>query len=54
MASHDGNLDVSFVNPLFARICLEIKAFCDNYIDRNGVMKTVAGVPIPVVGGLWK
>lgn len=119
LASHDGNLDVSFVNPLLARIHLEIKANCDNnevtkqyrnecgrttaqfevnfkprlfgvtriiylselrnsknpkkvildtvleqfskvkeeidnYIDRNGVMKTVAGVPIPVVGGLWK
>lgn len=119
LASHDGILDVSFVNPLVARIRLEIKAYCDNnevtkqyrnecgrttaqfevnfkprlfgvtrnislselrnskdpkkvildtvleqfskvkeeidnYIDRNGVMKTVAGVPIPVVGGLWK
>lgn len=119
LASHDGILDVSFVNPLVARIRLEIKAYCDNdevtkqyrnecgrttaqfevnikprlfgitrnislselckskdpkkvildtvleqfskvkeeidnYIDRNGVMKTIAGVPIPVVGGLWK
>ena len=119
LASHDGILDVSFVNPLVARIRLEIKAYCDNnevtkqyrnecgrttaqfevnfkprlfgvtrnislselrnskdpkkvildtvleqfskvkdeidnYIDRNGVMKTIAGVPVPVVGGLWK
>lgn len=30
------------------------KKYVEDYIDRNGVMKTVAGVPIPVVGGLWK
>lgn len=30
------------------------KESVESYIDRNGVMKTIAGVPIPVVGGLWK
>lgn len=119
LASHYGILDVSFVNPLVARIRLEIMAYCDNnevtkqyrnecgrttaqfevkfkprlfcvtrnislselrnskdpkkvildtvleqfskvkdeidnYIDRKGVMKTIAGVPVPVVGGLWR
>ena len=32
----------------------KVKDEIDNYIDRNGVMKTIAGVPVPVVGGLWK
>ena len=30
LASHDCILDVSFFNPLVARIRLEIKAYCDN------------------------
>ena len=30
------------------------KKYVEDYIDRNGVMKTIAGVPVPVVGGLWK
>lgn len=24
-----------------------------NYIDRNGVMKTLGGCPVPVAGGCW-
>ena len=30
------------------------KKYVEDYIDRNGVMKTIAGVPVPVVGGLWR
>lgn len=25
----------------------------NNYIDRNGVMKTLGGCPVPVAGGCW-
>ena len=25
-----------------------------NYIDRNGVMKTLGGCPVPVAGGCWR
>ena len=31
----------------------EVKETVDNYIDRNGKMATICGVPIPVVGGSW-
>ena len=26
----------------------------NNYIDRNGVMKTLGGCPVPVAGGCWR
>ena len=29
------------------------KKFVEDYIDRNGKMATICGVPIPVVGGSW-
>ena len=29
------------------------KKFVEDYIDRNGKMATICGVPVPVVGGSW-
>lgn len=29
------------------------KKFVEDYIDRNGKMATIGGVPVPVVGGSW-
>jgi len=31
----------------------DAKEMVDNYIDRNGKMATICGVPVPVVGGSW-
>lgn len=31
----------------------EVKETVNNYIDRNGKMATICGVPVPVVGGSW-
>jgi hypothetical protein len=31
----------------------DAKETVNNYIDRNGKMATICGVPVPVVGGSW-
>lgn len=38
---------------LFLLLFKKAKEEIENYIDKNGVMKTVAGVPLPIVQGNW-
>ena len=38
---------------LFLLLFKKAKEEIENYIDKNGVMKTVAGVPLPIVQGTW-